>query len=251
MPTLYGNTSTTYTVTASNVSTLYFGSTSTAITATTYSTNLNSLYGGSYSALPSNAAQLIKLFDNNGNVTFFLDPVTNYTTIAANASTSTSTVTSLGNFIVYGNTVSNFVNNSFDLTTNGQNWIFGSDGTITLPQGAKLADTYWTAAPNSQVSLTNNTGTTALSVDNTGTHIQTTNGSTTNRWNFNNDGTTQFPNYKFPAAHGLAGQSLVDSGNGTLYWSTSTGGGAAANQVFDFGSFLVPVSFTLDMGAFI
>jgi hypothetical protein len=42
------------------------------------------LYGGSYSALPTNAAQLIQLFDNNGNVNFYLDPATNSSTIFAN-----------------------------------------------------------------------------------------------------------------------------------------------------------------------
>jgi hypothetical protein len=84
MPSLYG-TGTSYTVTASNVITLYKVSTSSAvITATTYSTNLVGLYGGSYSALPTNAAQLIQLFDNNGNVNFYLDPATNSSTIYAN-----------------------------------------------------------------------------------------------------------------------------------------------------------------------
>ena len=110
MPALYG-TGTTYTVTASNVITLYKVSTSSAvITATTYSTNLVGLYGGSYSALPTNAAQLIQLFDNNGNVNFYLDPATNSSTIFANfigsvvsnvsAGTGISVSTSTGSVVI-------------------------------------------------------------------------------------------------------------------------------------------------------
>jgi hypothetical protein len=110
MPSLYG-TGTSYTVTASNVITLYKVSTSSAvITATTYSTNLVGLYGGSYSALPTNAAQLIQLFDNNGNVNFYLDPATNSSTIFANfigsvvsnvsAGTGISVSTSTGSVVI-------------------------------------------------------------------------------------------------------------------------------------------------------
>ena len=98
MPSLYSNNSTTYTVQSSAVNSLYQASTSTVITATTYSTNLGGLYGGSYAALPTNAQQLIQLFDNAGNVHFALDPATNYNNIYAQVN--------LGNFVFSGNTAS-------------------------------------------------------------------------------------------------------------------------------------------------
>jgi len=160
MPSLYGNTTTTYTVTASNVSTLYLGSTSTAITATTYSTNLAGLYGGSYAALPTNAEQLIQLFDNNGNVHFYLDPVTNSATIYANF-VGTGTI-SLGNYQISGDSIINSSNDNINFVTNGLNWYL------------------------------------------------------------NNNGTTQFPNYTFPSAHGSAGQVLIDNGSGILAWTTAS-----------------------------
>ena len=137
MPSLYGNTSTSYTVTASNVISLYQVSTSTAvITATTYSTNLVGLYGGSYSALPTNAEQLIQLFDNSGNVQFYLDPATNSSTIYAvvyNINTSTALI---GNYNFTGNTITNTVNANIDLGTNGNNWYYNSDGTMAFPNNA-------------------------------------------------------------------------------------------------------------------
>lgn len=41
-------------------------------------------------------------------------------------------------------------------------------------------------------------------------------------WQFNPDGTTDFPNYQFPSADGLLNQVLVAGGNGILYWNTVT-----------------------------
>jgi hypothetical protein len=254
MPSLYGNTST-YTVTSTNVVTLYVGSTST-FSATTYSTNLQGLYGGYYSPLPTNAEQLIQLFDNNGNVQFFLDPATNSSTIAASVfQFSTATSAQLGNWIFSGNTTTNAVNQEFNFIANGHEWTMGSDGVMRLPTGslntgtttAQFSDQYWLAPPNGAVTLVNNTGNNELIVDDTGVHVNTSRYATTSSaWSFNTDGTTQFPNYKFPAQHGTAGETLVDDGTGTLYWTTATG--TAANQVFDFGTIVVPVSFTLDMG---
>jgi hypothetical protein len=130
MPSLYGNTSTTYVVTASNVSTLYLGTTGTVITATTYSTNLAGLYGGSYAALPTNAEQLIQLFDNSGNVDFYLNPATNSTTIYATVITGTNTI---GNYVVTNNTITNTANANFEFVTNNQHWYFNPDGTTRFP----------------------------------------------------------------------------------------------------------------------
>jgi hypothetical protein len=358
MPSLYGNTSTSYTVTASNVSTLYFGSTSTAITATTYSTNLAGLYGGSYAALPTNAQQLIQLFDNSGNVQFYLDPATNSSTIYAmvyNISTSTALI---GNYLFNENTITNTVNANIELGTNGQYWYFNNDGTMAFPNNAIDAGNqpidlkssayselwYHTANPtptagqgiqtfiwgwenqagvvvdsvdygylewnfnadgtlklptnallgdlnnDNGVVLRAHAGATTLAsydqnqnviADDGAVYIQTLYATTSgHQWAFAQDGKTQFPNYVFPYAHGLAGQVLADDGSGTLAWTTATGGGGSGvtsitagtgtyvststgavtiwttpaptvSTAFDFGTILAPVSYTLDMGPII
>ena len=124
MPSLYG-TSTSYTVTASNLIGLYQVSTSTAvITATTYSTNLVGLYGGSYAPLPTNAQQLINLFDNSGNVNFYLDPVTNSTTIYANF---IGTITSGVNSLTAGSGIS--------VSTSSGNVTIGNTGVLSITAG--------------------------------------------------------------------------------------------------------------------
>ena len=62
---------------------------------------------------------------------------------------------------------------------------------------------------------------TALTVANgTGTSILSTVGS--NTWQFNQNGSTQFPNYTFPATAGTPGQYLYTDGLGNLGWSNST-----------------------------
>lgn len=130
MPGLYGST-TSYVVSATSVSTLYLGSTTT-FTATTYSTNLAGLYGGSYAALPTNAEQLIQLFDNNGNVKFYLDPITNSSTIYAVVNLTTGTI-GVGNFSFEGNTITNIVNGPFNFSTMGDTWTFNTDGSTSFP----------------------------------------------------------------------------------------------------------------------
>ena len=421
MPSLYG-TGTSYTVTASNVISLYQVSTSTAvITATTYSTNLVGLYGGSYAALPTNAEQLIQLFDNSGNVQFYLDPATNSSTIYAmvyNISTSTALI---GNYLFNENTITNTVNANIELGTNGQYWYFNNDGSTQLPQygyvysadaiqieattsglnSGLYADTttnvlysskdvtlrsnnnasykdwsyladgtmvfpnnaidagnqsidlkssyyselwYHTANPtptagqgiqtfiwgwenqagivvdsvdygylewdfnadgtlklptnallgdlnnDNGVVLRAHAGATTLAsydqnqnviADDGAVYIQTLYATTSgHQWAFAQDGKTQFPNYVFPYAHGLAGQVLADDGGGTLAWTTATGGGGSGvtsitagtgtyvststgavtiwttpaptvSTAFDFGTILAPVSYTLDMGPII
>jgi hypothetical protein len=44
----------------------------------------------------------------------------------------------------------------------------------------------------------------------------------------NSDGSVQFPYYKFPAADGTTGQTLVTDGAGNLTWATLSGGGGGA-----------------------
>lgn len=47
----------------------------------------------------------------------------------------------------------------------------------------------------------------------------------TDLWKFNNDLTTSFPNFTFPAADGTNGQVLETNGTGTLSWVTPSAGG--------------------------
>ena len=347
-------------------------STNTSFTATTYSTNLAGLYGGSYAALPTNAEQLIQLFDNSGNVQFYLDPLTSSSTIYAmvyNINTSTAVI---GNYNFTGNTITNTVNANIDLGTNGQNWYFNADGSTQLPQygyvysadaiqieattgglnSGVYADTttnivysskdvtlrsnnnaspynwsyladgtmvfpnnaidagnqpidlkssayselWWhTANPSptagqgrdtfiwawenqagivvdsvdygylewnfnsdgtlklpttallgdlnndNGVVLRAHLGATTLAsydqnqnviADDGAVYIQTLGATTSShQWIFAQDARTQFPNYVFPAAHGLAGQVLTDDGSGTLAWSTQTGTSSTATSV--------------------
>ena len=168
MPGLYGNTSTTYTVVSTDLTTLYATTSSAVITSTVQTTNLSGLYNGQYAPLPSNVAQLLAFFDDNGNVHFALDPATGNSTIIANF-VGTSTV---GDYT--------FV-----------------DNVITLDDGLD--------------SILNVGGQT---------------------WQFNLDGTTQFPNYKFPSASGSDEQVLVSDGIGNLYWNTVTTFSTSTVDVF-------------------
>jgi len=245
MPSLYSTgTNTTYTVTASNVIGLYQVSTSTAvITATTYSTNLVGLYGGSYSALPTNAAQLIQLFDNNGNVNFYLDPATNSSTIFANFIGTASI--SIGNFQLAGNTITNTVNGPINLLTNGNKWIFNTNGSTTFPYYTFPATTgsygqtlTWPVSGSTLAWTTITSASTATTVNSitagTGISVSTSTGSVV----ISNTGVLN-----------------LTAGTGT-YISTSTGNitiwtAPALSTAYDFGTILAPVSYTLDMGPII
>ena len=48
------------------------------------------------------------------------------------------------------------------------------------------------------------------------------------QWFFNNDGTTQFPNYKFTASAGSSGQTLTSDGSGNVVWATPSPGASYA-----------------------
>ncbi|CAB5207023.1 Collagen triple helix repeat [uncultured Caudovirales phage] len=179
MPGLYSNSSSTYTVVPSDLTTLYGTTSSAVITATVQTTNVSGLYSGLYAPLPNNAQQLLAYLDNNGNVHFALDPATGNTTIIANY-VGTSTV---GDYTFAGNV-------------------------ITLDDGLD-------------------------SILNVGSQT----------WQFNLDGSTQFPNYTFPSANGLNEQVLVNDGNGQLYWNTVTTFSTATVDVFSGDD--VEIEFTL------
>jgi hypothetical protein len=290
MPSLYG-TSTTYTVTASNVSTLYFGSTSTAITATTYSTNLAGLYGGSYSALPTNAQQLIQLFDNSGNVDFYLNPSTNSSTIYANFM-GTASIT-VGNFQLAGNTITNTVNGPINLYTNGDQWSFNTDGSTSFPNytfpsgngtaGQVLIDDgsgnlYWDTiaggvtdlTPGTGIALSSNTGSITITnigvvalTASSGIAVSTSTGSIAVT-NIGVTALTATTNSGIAVSASTGSISITNIGVKSItagtstYVSTSTGDiiiwttpAPAVSTAFDFGTILAPVSYTLDMGPII
>ena len=265
MPGLYGNTTTNYTVSATSVSTLYLGSTTT-FTATTYSTNLAGLYGGTYAPLPTNAQQLIQLFDNSGNVHFFLDPATGDTTIYATVNLTTGTI-GVGNFNFAGNTITNSVSGPINLYTNGYEWTFNNDGTTSFPNytfplghgtaGQVLADDgngdlYWTTieggvtdlAAGQGIALSSNTG--SVTITNIGVRAITAGSGISVS---TSTGTVNIVN---------TGVKSITAGTGT-YVSTSTGDivvwtnppSPPLSTAYDFGTILAPVSYTLDMGPII
>lgn len=265
MPSLYGNT-TSYVVSATSVSTLYLGSTTT-FTATTYSTNLAGLYGGSYAALPTNAEQLIQLFDNSGNVDFYLNPLTNSSTIYANFM-GTASIT-VGNFQLAGNTISNVVNGPINLLTSGDQWTFNTDGSTSFPNytfpaaggtaGQVLADDgtgdlYWTTinagvtdlAAGTGIAISTSTG--SITITNIGVVALTA--STSSGISVSTStGTISITN---------TGVKSITAGTAT-YVSTSSGDiviwtdppAPPLSTAFDFGTILAPVSYTLDMGPII
>lgn len=291
MPSLYG-TGTSYTVTASNLIGLYQVSTTTnVITATTYSTNLVGLYGGAYAALPTNAEQLYQLFDNSGNVQFYLNPADNSSTIYAmvyNISTSSALI---GNFQFTGNTITNTVNGPFNFYTDNDLWTFNTDGSTSFPNytfpsaggsaGQVLVDDgngnlYWDTiqggvtdlSAGAGIALSSNTG--SITITNTGVRaltgstgigVSTSTGSVT-LTNLGVNAITAGSGISVSTSTGTvnivnAGVTAITAGTGT-YVSTSTGNitiwtaaGATVSTAYDFGTFLAPVSYTLDMGPII
>lgn len=261
MPSLYG-TGTTYVVTASNLSTLYLGSTSTAITATTYSTNLAGLYGGVYDALPNNAQQLFDLFSNQGNVQFYLTSP-NSATIAAYVNLSTGTI-SIGNYSFNNNTITNTVNGPFNFTTNGYQWNFNTDGTTSFPNytfpaaggtaGQVLADDgtgdlYWTTINAGVTDLTAGTGiaistsTGSITVTNIGVTAATAGSGISVS---TSTGTVNIQNTGVLSVSAGTGTYVSTSSGNILIWTTPP-----ALTAYDFGTILAPVSYTLDMGPII
>ena len=264
MPSLYG-TGTAYTVSATSVSTLYLGSTST-FTATTYSTNLAGLYGGSYAALPTNAAQLIQLFDNNGNVHFYLDPATNSSTIFANF-VGTASI-SIGNFQLAGNTITNFLSQPINLSTNGETWTFNTDGSTSFPNytfpaaggtaGQVLADDgtgdlYWTTIEGGVTDITAgtaiaiSTSTGSIVISNIGVTALTA--STTSGLSVTaNTGSISITNTGVKSITAGTGTFVSTSTGDIVIWQTAA---PTVSTAYDFGTILAPVSYTLDMGPII
>jgi Major tropism determinant N-terminal domain len=76
-------------------------------------------------------------------------------------------------------------------------------------------------------------------VDDTGFNVENKQPGTDFNWQFNFDGTTEFPHYTFPASDGSANQVLKTDGNGTLSWTNMSGGGAANGWQLTSGTAVV------------
>ena len=155
------------------------------------------------------------------------------------------------------------------INNGGPEWSFNTDGSLTLPAGnlvglgnvvgpgnisypfgpgpVLLADNsannsaYFslTAVANADgvlgyVGIANFGGNSSTGL------IETSDGTgNTYDWYFQNDGTTAFPNYTFPAADGANGQVFATDGSGTLYWanaSTANTGNVTFNDINIIGT---------------
>jgi hypothetical protein len=161
-----------------------------------------------------------------------------------NSSGSNTTIAGLteidvGDLVLSGNTIENGNNatGSVQLIANGgsadKTFTFGTDGNIVLPGGGLVSSNgYSSGSTVSALFATSNyagldwKGTNTIYADATGIEIYTNSSGTgytsgvENYWGFNTDGTTQFPNYKFPSADGSANQVLKTNGSGVLSWTT-------------------------------
>lgn len=118
--------------------------------------------------------------------------------------------------------------NGVKLTTNtSKNFTFSTDGSVTLPNNSIINAG---SAANGQASvgwkefLAGPTIGWGLYAEND-IYIQTFNDITKPTWVFKENGTTQFPGFRFPATDGTVGQVLATNGSGVLSWTTITGGG--------------------------
>jgi mucin-19 len=179
MPSLYG-TGTSYTVTASNVITLYKVSTSSAvITATTYSTNLVGLYGGYWSPNPITqfvntivAGPGISVNTSSGNVT-----VSNTGVLSLRAGTNTNVSSTTGNITVWA-TIPNAVNTltagpGISVSTSSGNVVISNTGVLNLTGGTAIS-----VSTSTGLVTVNNLGVTRLTAG-TNTNISSTTGNIT------------------------------------------------------------------------
>ena len=228
MPSLYGTT-TTYAVYSTQTTSLYVGTGTFISSATIANTNVAGLYGSYTVPGLTNAEILLSLFTNDGTVWFGLDGNTSYTTIHA-FTTGTAAVPT-GDYQFVANTIT--LNDGMDsvLTVSGKTWQFNQSGTTQFPGGAIAGSTYNDGLANFGIQpgpggygiLNSNNQEQYVQVDDNTVYIGTNYPADNHTWQFNKDGTTQFPGYKFPFAHGDASTVLVDDGSGNLSWQHYSG----------------------------
>jgi hypothetical protein len=122
--------------------------------------------------------------------------------------------------MTFPNNVIDFGSQTADLKSSSYSELWYRNATATPPAGQGIQTYIW--------AWENQAGIAVESVDNG-----------YKEWFFNADATTQFPNYKFPAADGSADQVLTTNGSGILSWTTTnpiitlTTSTTTPNQVLD------------------
>jgi hypothetical protein len=101
--------------------------------------------------------------------------------------------------MTFPNNVIDFGSQTADLKSSSYSELWYRNATATPPPGQGIQTYIW--------AWENQAGIAVESVDNG-----------YKEWFFNADATTQFPNYKFPAADGIANQILKTNGSGVLAW---------------------------------
>ena len=137
----------------------------------------------------------------------------------ATTSNPTFAGATLGNILVAtgdNNTIS---------TTVGDLILDGFSGIVNM---TNLQATLGGAAPLNGLNLYSNDATNAVHLYDD--YVQIVSG-TNGDWVFNEDGTTDFPNYKFPVADGTANQVLTTNGAGIVSWALPGGGGSTFGNV--------------------
>jgi hypothetical protein len=114
----------------------------------------------------------------------------------------------------------------------------GSDGKLQGTSGFTFNDSTSTLSVATEIDVGNLVLANNSVSSTSGTGSVTLNASGGYSWTFGTDGTTAFPNYTFPSAHGTVGQVLVDNGSGALAWaqpasSFNVDAQSGGPQVFD------------------
>jgi len=127
--------------------------------------------------------------------------------------------------------------NTFDSVTFSSVQVNGGSGSFTTAVGVNVE----LASPNISVGDAGATPTNGFTVnggighaayiylDNSDDSLNFGVNSISSLWKFNEDLSTQFPNYKFPAADGTNGQVPTTNGSGVITWQTPSGGSSTTD----------------------
>ena len=196
------------------------------------------------SILPSQTGNVNKYLKTDGTSASWSDlpattvsQLTNGSAILTLSSTGTVTLPA-GGTIVDSNGVSVF--GPYDrLTKGGRSVVLETSGDITTPNGkigsistGSVLELY--AQPLSLWAGINfdNNSLVLAKTDNVTIETNNSTPGTKRSWQFNSDGSTQFPGYKFPLADGSTGTVLTTDGLGTLSWVAPSGVANTGNTRF-------------------
>ena len=209
----------------------------TATTGNIFPTNATTINLG-------NAATAVNIGANTGTTTINNDLVVDGTGTFAGDITATGA--NFGNItiaVVDDNTISTTTGNLvIDSNTNVieiTDWTFNSTGELLLPGGGILGDTYGDGlvnvsiqpGPGGYAGVNSENQQNYFETDDNGVYIGTNYPGATKLWAFNEDGTTQFPSYKFPYADGAVNTVLTTDGAGNVSWALPGGGGSTFGNV--------------------